>query len=233
MNHKQLDPKTKIILVIFGIIMTYRITNLMSEIMICLFLLIPYFLTRHYKKGIVILCLYLIQVYTAIYILPNISLRHFYYMISFFSVGLRLLSPTFIPTIYALSTTSTAEWLSLLKKWRAPKSLVTIIAVMGRFGPSMREDYRHIRQAMSFRGIGTTGIELMKHPLQSFEYIMVPLLLNATRTAENLTISALTKGITLPGKASSLIILNVSLLDYFILFLMLLLLILLYVKGLI
>src|SRR5690625_7149235 len=85
---------------------------------------------------------------------------------------------------------------------------------MARFFPTIREDYHRIRQAMVFRGIGTGFWDLVKHPIQTLEFILIPLLMNATQVSEDLTISSLTKGLSLPGKHTSIVQLKMTAYDW-------------------
>lgn len=210
----KLDPRTKLIMVIVGIAVTYLGQNVLTEIVFVSLFLIPFIFSKSWKKGLRAGIFYVLSLITAYYILPLISHRAFYYMLSFFSIGLRVLQTTFIPAIFTLSTTPTREWVALLKRWNAPHIMIMTVSVMGRFGPTVKEDYYKIRQAMAFRGIGTSFFDLLKKPIESFEYIIVPLLMNATQVAEDLTISALTKGLTLKRKQTSIVQLKMQLSDY-------------------
>lgn len=208
------DPRTKLVMVAVGLLVTYLSRSLATEALFVALFLLPFFLTGCKKRGLRLAAAYLILLLTARYVLPQITHRALYYMLSFFSVGIRGLQPTFIPAIFAWTTTPVAEWLALLKSWRMPKALIILVAVMGRFGPTLGQDYRKIRQAMAFRGISTSFWGLLKSPLKSFEYILIPLLMNATQVAEDLTLSALTKGISLPGRQTSRVQLQLGFGDY-------------------
>ena len=64
-----------------------------------------------------------------------------------------------------------------------------------RFLPALRQDLRHIRDAMALRNI--RGFE------EKLECIYVPMLMGAAQTAEELSESATARGIESPGKMSS------------------------------
>ena len=74
-----------------------------------------------------------------------------------------------------------------------------------RFFPTVGEDYRQIRAAMALRGIAEGKAALLLHPAQSLEYILMPLLMNGNNVAQDLSVAALTKGIGLPGRHTSMI----------------------------
>ncbi|MDN6113099.1 MAG: energy-coupling factor transporter transmembrane protein EcfT, partial [Tetragenococcus halophilus] len=56
-------------------------------------------------------------------------------------------------------------------------------------------------------------IAFIKQPVQTFEFILIPLLMNASQVAQDLTISALTKGLSIPGKQTSIINLRMTKVD--------------------
>lgn len=208
------DPRTKLVMVAIGILVTYLSQSIITEVLFVIVFLLPFFFSSKKGTGFRLALFYLVLLLINRYLLPHVSDRALYYMLSFFSVGIRSLQPTFIPAIFAWVTTPVAEWIALLKSWHMPKSLITLVAVMGRFGPTLRQDYKKIRQAMAFRGISGSFWGLFKSPIKSFEYILIPLLMNATQVAEDLTVSALTKGISLPGRHTSLVQLQLKARDY-------------------
>ena len=77
---------------------------------------------------------------------------------------------------------------------------VTII----RFFPTIAEDYRQIKNAMAFRGIASGKLALLRNPAQSLEYILMPLLMNSNNVAQDLSVAAMTKGISMPGIHTSM-----------------------------
>ena len=86
-----------------------------------------------------------------------------------------------------------------------PESVIIPCAVVIRFFPTVGEDYRQIRAAMALRGIAEGKAALLLHPAQSLEYILMPLLMNGNNVAQDLSVAALTKGIGLPGRHTSMI----------------------------
>ena len=56
---------------------------------------------------------------------------------------------------------------------------------------------------MALRGIAAGGWGLLRHPAQSLEYILIPLLMNATTVAQDLSVAALTKGLGREGAHTS------------------------------
>ena len=55
---------------------------------------------------------------------------------------------------------------------------------------------------------------LLRHPVQSLEYILMPLLMNSNNVAQDLSAAALTKGIGLPGRHTCMTELRLTAWDF-------------------
>ena len=109
-------------------------------------------------------------------------------------VGVTMMLPCFITGAYTFTTTSASAFICAMRRMRVPEAVVIPCVVVIRFFPTIAEDYRQIRNAMALRGIAPGGWGLVRHPAQSLEYILIPLLMNATNVAQDLSVAALTKG---------------------------------------
>ena len=101
-----------------------------------------------------------------------------------------------------------------LRRMHLPESIIIPCAVVVRFFPTVGEDYRHIRAAMALRGIAAGRGALLRHPVQSLEYILMPLLMNSNNVAQDLSAAALTKGIGLPGRHTCMTELRLTAWDF-------------------
>lgn len=212
--NKILDPRTKLFLLVFAAIYISLQVPLKIEVFVMIIYLLPFFLAGRFKTGSTFLFLYLFQIISTYFFLPKINTSFLLFIFSFLTIGLRTLMPSMLAGIYALQTTQVREWVAAFKILNFPDRLLIPLTVIARFFPTIRQDYQNIRKAMAFRGIGTHFIDLIKNPIQSFEYIFVPLLINSTQVAEDLTISALTKGLSSPGKHTSFVQLQMTNYDY-------------------
>ena len=86
-----------------------------------------------------------------------------------------------------------------------------------RFFPTLKQELIAINNGMIMRGIGGF-IDKIKHPLLTFEYYIIPLLMSATITAQDLTVSAICKGIENTNPHTSLVTLKFTIIDYFVVF---------------
>ena len=101
---------------------------------------------------------------------------------------------------YLIDSTPIGLLMSALEKLKMPQSLVITLSVMFRFFPTLSEEYRCIKNAMKMRGIGLNALNVIRRPLMTLEYVMVPLLSSASRIGDELAAAGHTKGVDAPGK---------------------------------
>lgn len=122
------------------------------------------------------------------------------HVVGLFSVGLRMMMPCLITGSYAFSTTRVSEFVCAPRRMRVPKSAAIPCMVAIRFFPTIGRDYWRTRDAMALRGLASGRLALLRHPAQSLEFVLVPLLMNATIVSHDLSVAALTKGLGRPGR---------------------------------
>ncbi len=91
---------------------------------------------------------------------------------------------------------------AFLSKHKAPTNVILAVLVIFRFFPTVKAEFQAIWQSMHNRGLLAVG-QVCRHPLDSFEYILVPLLIRIVQISDQLTISALSRGIEAPVKRSA------------------------------
>lgn len=96
---------------------------------------------------------------------------------------------------YVVKTTKVSEFIAALRSWRIPQVLVVPIAVMLRFIPTVIHELQAIVDAMRLRGVVGNGWQMATHPIQTAEYVVVPLLATTTRISDDLTASSMLRGL--------------------------------------
>ena len=104
-----------------------------------------------------------------------------------------------------ISTTKVGEFLSAVARLHVPKRLTIPLAVMLRYLPTIREDWRFIKDAMRLRDVSPTFLGFLKAPAMTVNCIYVPLLTAASRAADELSIAAVTRGIENPKPRTCLV----------------------------
>lgn len=209
----RLDPRAKLYLLILSNLTLFLHISLTAEIILVILLLSLYFLSGKVKSGIRMTVLYTALIGIDVLVIP-IADGLLLNILSLLSVGIRMMLPCIISGAYAFSTTTVGEMVCGLRKLKIPEFIIIPCVTVIRFFPTIAEDYRQIRNAMAFRGIASGHMALLRHPAQSMEYILMPLLMNSNSVAQDLSVAAMTKGISLPGQHTSMTELHMSLSDW-------------------
>ena len=207
----RLDPRTKLYLLLLGNLTLFLHVSLTTEIILVTLLLSLYFLAGKIKSGIRMTAVYAVLVGMDLFIIP-IAEGVFLNFLSLLSVGIRMMLPCVISGGYAFSTTTVGEMVCGLRKLRVPETIIIPSVTVIRFFPTIAEDYHQIRNAMALRGI------TYRNPMEALEYILIPLLMNSNNVAQDLSVAAMTKGISLPGQHTSMIELKMVWQDWFFMF---------------
>lgn len=101
---------------------------------------------------------------------------------------------------WMLATTTASELIASLQRMRVPLAVTVPIAVMFRFFPVVVDEQRSINDAMRMRGVRFGGGKVS----QMLEYRVVPLMTNSVRIADELTQSALTRGLGYADRRTSI-----------------------------
>ncbi|WP_148497886.1 energy-coupling factor transporter transmembrane component T, partial [Peptoniphilus obesi] len=139
--------------------------------------------------------------------------QNFWTMILNLYVGIIIrVLPGVMMGYYAISTTKMSDLVYSLKKLKLPNFLIIPVSVMFRFFYSIKEDYQKINEAMYMHGL--TMKNFFKEPTKILEYKFVPLLMITSQTADNVAISAMTRGMRIEDKRSSISNARLKLQDY-------------------
>lgn len=91
-------------------------------------------------------------------------------------------------------TTSPTQFTAALRSARVPRAFTVSGAVMLRFIPTIIVEAQAVRDAMRLRGLGSWWT-MLRRPLRSIEHFTVPLMASSLRAAEDLSASALLRGL--------------------------------------
>ena len=91
---------------------------------------------------------------------------------------------------------------AFLSRLRMPTPFILGLLVVFRFFPTMRTELKGVGRSMKNRGLTAAG-QLLAHPVQSMEYVLVPFLLRVLQLADQLSVSAVARGAERPGVRGS------------------------------
>ena len=102
------------------------------------------------------------------------------------------------------------ELLSAFEQINLPKKIMLSITVALRFFPTYKLEIRMIRESLKMRNINLKITE----PLKFLEYWLVPVLMRMNLIAEEMTATAMTKGVESPMRRTSFYNVRMRIIDY-------------------
>ena len=201
----KIDPRTKFFMLVFvGLFsLTIPAPPILIEIFVLLmplvFLLAYGLIATVLRTGILFSIFILIQMFIA----PKVTSGYGNFFLSIFNI-IRMFFPVGVTAILLIKTTTVSEFLSAFRKMHIPDTLIIPISVMFRFIPTITEEWRDISSAMRFRGIGINLKNILTKPMQTLEYMLVPLLMSTSTIAEELAAASLSRGLDIGIKRTSI-----------------------------
>ena len=223
MHYRKIDPRAGLfILLLANIGMFLERTNMQGNAMagVIIAVLIMYGCPKIATGGVVfLLLLYCLQTFV-LSVLPIA----FTTMFSVFVNMTRRMLPCLLTGALLVKKCSVHEFVAALRKMHLPQNLITSMAVTVRYFPAISEEVRHIKDALKLQRIPVG---------RKIECYLVPIMLSATKTAEELSAAAAVRGIDSPKKKTCVVEIGFSLTDIFCMLFVAVgvVLILIFVKG--
>lgn len=101
---------------------------------------------------------------------------------------------------YLIATTSVSEFISAMEHLHMPQAVTIPMSVMFRLFPTIASEWASIRKAMRMRDIRLGGARAS----EVLEYQLVPMITSTVRIGEELSASALTRGLGSPQKRTNI-----------------------------
>ena len=203
MHYRKIDPRAGLfILLLANIGIFLERTNMQGNVLagVIIAVLIMYGCPKIATGGVVfLLLLYCLQTFV-LSVLPIAFTTVF----SVFVNMTRRMLPCLLTGALLVKKCSVPEFVAAMRKLRLPQNLITAMAVTVRYFPAISEELHHIINAMKLQRI-TAG--------RKIECYLVPIMLSATKTAEELSVAAVVRGVDSPKKKTSAVKIGFSVTD--------------------
>lgn len=191
------DPRTKIILIGICAFTATTTPTLQYECILIALIAVYGILSGKIRYTIIGTAFYFILYgFTMLFLQNGAGMAHTMF-IAWLSLFFKVYPCGFLAGIVT-STTRVNEFLSAMNKAHIPKRVVIPFAVMLRYFPTVREDWHYIKDAMRLRDVTPSFQSFIKNPSMAIECVYVPLLMAASKAADELSIAAVTRGIENP-----------------------------------
>jgi len=209
----RLDPRTKLAAIAAMAVAVALAPNMICEAALMGLALVFGVVLGRWKSSAVTLVLYA-TIITASQFVPHmggIALRTLFF--SFFLL-IRKVFACGLMAYATMATTPVNELMSALVKIGTPRSVTIPVAVVVRYLPAVREDWGFIKTAMRMRGISPTPLGLLRAPMRTIDCVYVPVLMNAGRVADELSMAAIARGIENPTRRTCYLHIAMGFADY-------------------
>lgn len=197
-----LDPRTKILLCLTVSSITFAGSSvgIMRYVLPCLavFPLISFIIL---KKPL--LSVYYAVMYVISMTVPPLLMPYAPPAVNLLFTGMVAIFTKILPGMsmfsFLILTTTVSEFVAAMEGLHISKKFTVPVSVMFRFFPTIREEYSAIRDAMRLREVGS-----WRDPMEMLEYRMVPLLTGLLSIGNELSASALTRGLNAPTRRTNM-----------------------------
>lgn len=196
-----LDPRTKILLclTVSCVMMSSDIIGIMRFVLPCLAAIPLLFLVFLKKTKI---AAYYVVMYIVTATVPRLLMPHVSPLFNLLFTGMIAMFTKLLPGMsmfcLLILTTTVSEFVAAMDRLHISKKISVPVSVMFRFIPTIREEYKAIRDAMRLRDLS------WRNPMEMLEYRMVPLLTGLVTIGNELSTSALTRGLDSPQRRTNI-----------------------------
>ena len=191
------DIRTKLIVLMLVNLLLFLGNSIAYEAfltLLCLFVIIS---SGYIRPAVQYILLFTLSIIVET-IVVNRGHPFFLSLILFLVVIMRKFLPSVIIGKWILSSTSSSLAVATLQRMRVPKDALIMISVIFRCFPTIQEEWSNIHMAMKTRGIGFGFYNFVHRPLLTMEYFFVPLFVSVMEIGDELSQSAIVRGIDAP-----------------------------------
>lgn len=203
-NTLKFDPRTELLLLLLANVVAFTQHSVWVEITWVVLLLLLIIACGCKKTAGKLAIVFGMCLFLQYYIFPNgpkILASSFTILVSY----ARKIFPCLIVGTLILQKTPVRELMVALRKCHIPQGLIIPLSVTIRYFPALKEEVGYIKDAMKLRNI---------HGMQKMECLLVPIMISATTTAEELSAAAVTRGIENPAHKTSMLVMKFGVQDY-------------------
>ena len=203
-NGLWLDPRTKILLLLICVLCAMFAPSLQYELGLVTMIGILGAVSGRWKYSLKGIFVYVLVYFFTVWVMNGMTGALRTMFIAFLGLFHKVYPCGMLSGI-VISTTKVSEFLSAMNRVHAPKKLVIPLAVMLRYVPTIREDWRYIKDAMKMRDVSPSLKGLLTNPGMTVDCIYVPLMMAASKAADELSIASVTRGIENPKPRTCLV----------------------------
>lgn len=191
---RTIDPRIKLTLLpIIGFV-SFFISDTILLFVILSFSFLLYIYSRIYKKAFYFLAFFslLLGLEYGMVKISDYDLVFALYMMIFFLSRMTLIA---MFGAYITRTTKISEMIEALNRMKVPRSISIPFSVLLRFAPTMGYELKALRENMRIRGVIKNKFFVLRNPIKCAACMLVPLLMRMIKVSDELSASALIRGL--------------------------------------
>ena len=193
-DRKTIDPRIKLTLLPIASFTSFFISDTILLFGLLVFAFFLYVYSGMWKRALrfilFFVLLYCIELGLGKF--PEASIVFAIYMFIYFASRMTLIA---MFGGYITKTTSVSEMLEALNRMKVPRSIGIPFSVLLRFVPTIKIELKALKENMKIRGIVISRFFPLLHPIKYIEYTLVPLLMRMIKISDELSASALIRGL--------------------------------------
>ncbi len=196
-----LDPRMKILIAILFITSAYYLQNTIALLYLFALISILYLLQKLYKSALKVVVVFAIFELLK-YLISFLSNSDICIPASYMLFFLQRTSVAFFMLGFISNKLNISKLISSLYNMKIPMSIVVALAVIFRFAPTVKSEFTSIKNTMKLRGVGISAKNILLHPIRTAEYAFIPLFIRSIKIADEISVSAMTRGLGLQKQRS-------------------------------
>lgn len=224
------DLRTKIIFLIIANILVFLGDGIFYQSLLISFFASVVYLSGHKKIGLSYMAFYSLSILLEKYFFST-ELNFLLTLIFFLLAATRKFLPCLIVAKWILDETSPSLAVATLQKLKLNQDAIIMISVLFRAFPTIKDEVGSIYLALKTRGLGISFKNISCRPVKILEYLCIPLVIRVLDIGDDLSTSAIIRGIDAPYQKTSRHHIAFGNRDYlYLFFLVLLIIIIIYLK---
>lgn len=196
---EEFDPRMKFLLVICVSTLTFIAPTSKALLINYFIIVLLYILSGLYRSGVKVIVFVAVFYTISLWEPSGVSEEIKFALNLIGPLAIRMMS-YFIMGTWMASKMRIGDFVSSLEKMHIPKGIIITLAVVFRYLPTARDELYYISSTMKLRGIGISFKNILLHPIRTLEYAIVPLIFRCLTIADELSVSAMTRGLDLETK---------------------------------
>ncbi len=207
-----LDPRIKLLIATIYISSAYFIQSTVALLYLFVLIGILHLLQKSYKVALRVIIIFTFFELLK-YFLSFVSNNNITIPISYMLFFLQRTSVAFFMLGWLTGKLNISRLISSLQSMKLPTSIVVALAVIFRFTPTVKSEFALIKNTMKLRGVGINVKNIIIHPIKTTEYAFIPLFIRSIKIADEISVSAITRGLGLDKQRSCYEPVTLGLLD--------------------